>query len=143
MSKRVDFAAGSLKGHRLVFRLSLRASEREEVAIKTYNITARREIAAKAIAVGLSAVIGIRFATAQNKDSRDSKSLMHIHNLYADESGETHFRDIKIEPATEGPGGEVSGRFVARDEHQNDRHAEEFALDPVSNIDQAPPQTFA
>ena len=61
----------------------------------------------KAIAVGLSAIvsIGIGFAAAQNKDSRESQPLMHIHNLYADANGETHFRDIKIEPATEGPGG--------------------------------------
>ncbi len=38
---------------------------------------------------------------------------MHIHNLYADENGKTHFRDIKIEPANEGPGGKVSGIFPA------------------------------
>ena len=69
----------------------------------------------KAIAVGLSAIvsIGIGFAAAQNKDSRESQPLMHIHNLYADANGETHFRDIKIEPATEGPGGKVSWRFPA------------------------------
>jgi hypothetical protein len=47
------------------------------------------------------------------KDSRESQPLMHIHNLYADENGETHFRDINIEPATEGPVGKVSGRFPA------------------------------
>jgi hypothetical protein len=69
----------------------------------------------KAIAVGLSVFIsiGIGFAAAQNRDSRDSQPLMHIHNLYADEDGETPFRDIKIEPATEGPGGKVSDRFPA------------------------------
>src|SRR5271156_2607343 len=66
------------------------------------QIAARREIAVKAIAVGLSAIvsIGIGFAAAQNKDSRESQPLMHIHNLYADANGETHFRDTKIEPAT-------------------------------------------
>ena len=66
----------------------------------------------KSPALGLSAVIciGIGFAAAQNKDCRPS---MHIHNLYADENGETHFRDIKIEPANEGPGGKVSGIFPA------------------------------
>ena len=80
-----------------------------------HKIAALREIAVKAIAFGLSAVIGIGigFAAAQNKDSRENQPLMHIHNLYADEDGETHFRDIKVEPATEGPGGEVSGRFPA------------------------------
>jgi len=80
-----------------------------------HKIAALREIAVKAIAFGLSAVIGIGigFAAAQNKDSRENQPLMHIHNLYADEDGETHFRDIKVEPATEGPGGKVSGRFPA------------------------------
>jgi hypothetical protein len=38
---------------------------------------------------------------------------MHIHNLYADDNGETHFRDIEIEPASEGPGGKVSARLPA------------------------------
>ena len=47
------------------------------------------------------------------KDSRESQPLMHIHNLYADENGETHFRDINIEPATDEPVGKVSGRFPA------------------------------
>jgi hypothetical protein len=91
--------------------------QREELEMKRYKIAARTEIALKAIAVGLSAAmgigVGIGFATAQNKDSRESQPLMHIHDLYADENGETHFRDIKIEPAIEGPGGKVSGRFPA------------------------------
>ena len=38
---------------------------------------------------------------------------MHIHNLFADENGDTHFRDLQIEPASEGPGGKVSARFPA------------------------------
>ena len=72
--------------------------------MKRYKIAARREIALKAIAVGLSAIvsIGIGFAAAQNKDSRESQPLMHIHNLYADANRETHFRDIKIEPRHRG-----------------------------------------
>jgi hypothetical protein len=69
----------------------------------------------KAISVGLSAVIGIGigFAAAQNKDGRESQPLAHIHNLYADENGDTHFRDINIEPATEGPDGKASKRLPA------------------------------
>jgi hypothetical protein len=47
--------------------------------MKKYKIAARREIAVKVIAVGLSVVIGIGvgFAAAQNKDSRESQPLMH------------------------------------------------------------------
>jgi uncharacterized cupin superfamily protein len=33
---------------------------------------------------------------------------MRIHNLYADEAGETHFRDIEVEWASEGKGGRMS-----------------------------------
>jgi hypothetical protein len=88
---------------------------REEVAMKRYKIAVRRESAAKAIAVGLWAVIGIGigFAAAQNKDQRESQPLMRIHNLYADENGETHFRDINVEPGTEGPDGKASRRLPA------------------------------
>jgi hypothetical protein len=38
---------------------------------------------------------------------------MRIHNLYADENGESHFRDIEIEWASEGPGGKLSKRLPA------------------------------
>ena len=38
---------------------------------------------------------------------------MRIHNLYADESGETHFRDIDIEMSEHGPDGSTSGRLPA------------------------------
>jgi hypothetical protein len=83
--------------------------------MNTHKNALRRRSAAKAIPLGLGAIIciGIGFAAAQDKYGRDSQPLMHIHNLYADENGETHFRDIKIEPATEGPGGKVSGLFPA------------------------------
>src|ERR1700704_1587283 len=33
---------------------------------------------------------------------------MRIHNLYADENGDTHFRDIEIELTETGPDGTVS-----------------------------------
>jgi hypothetical protein len=33
---------------------------------------------------------------------------MRIHNLYVDDQGETHFRDIEVEWASEGPGGKLS-----------------------------------
>jgi hypothetical protein len=38
---------------------------------------------------------------------------MRIHNLYADETGQSHFRDIEIEWASEGPGGKLSKRLPA------------------------------
>ena len=38
---------------------------------------------------------------------------MRIHNLYADADGETHFRDIEIDWAHDGPGGRMSERQPA------------------------------
>ena len=38
---------------------------------------------------------------------------MRIHNLYVDDQGETHFRDIEVEWAEEGPGGKMSKRLAA------------------------------
>ncbi len=38
---------------------------------------------------------------------------MRIHNLYADENGETHFRDIEIELVETGPDGTISKLFPA------------------------------
>ena len=38
---------------------------------------------------------------------------MRIHNLYADPSGETHFRDIQVEWVEEAHGGKLSRRFPA------------------------------
>jgi hypothetical protein len=38
---------------------------------------------------------------------------MRIHNLYADEHGETHFRDLEIEMTEHGPNGSTSGRLPA------------------------------
>jgi len=38
---------------------------------------------------------------------------MRIHNLYADEAGASHFRDIEIEWATTHPGGKLSRRLPA------------------------------
>ncbi len=38
---------------------------------------------------------------------------MRIHNLYVDEKGETHFRDIEVEWKNEGPGGKTSATFPA------------------------------
>jgi hypothetical protein len=55
----------------------------------------------------------VTLAAAQNKDSHDNQQFMHIHNLYADENGDTHFRDINAEPATEGPDGKTSKRLPA------------------------------
>ena len=38
---------------------------------------------------------------------------MHIHNLYADESGASHFRDIDVEWEHDLPGGKMSKRLPA------------------------------
>jgi hypothetical protein len=38
---------------------------------------------------------------------------MRIHNLYVDEDGETHFRDIEIEWKNQGRGGRTSETFPA------------------------------
>ena len=38
---------------------------------------------------------------------------MRIHNLYVDDAGETHFRDIEVEWAHEGLGGKLSRRQPA------------------------------
>jgi uncharacterized cupin superfamily protein len=38
---------------------------------------------------------------------------MRIHNLYVDDAGETHFRDIEVEWAEEGKGGKLSKRLPA------------------------------
>jgi hypothetical protein len=38
---------------------------------------------------------------------------MRIHNLYVDTDGQTHFRDIEVTWASEGPGGKLSARLPA------------------------------
>jgi hypothetical protein len=38
---------------------------------------------------------------------------MRIHNLYVDQAGESHFRDIEVEWASEGLGGRMSARMPA------------------------------
>ncbi len=38
---------------------------------------------------------------------------MRIHNLYVDADGETHFRDLEVEWAEEGPAGKMSRRLPA------------------------------
>jgi len=38
---------------------------------------------------------------------------MRIHNLYADENGESHFRDVDIEMTEHGPDGTTSRRLPA------------------------------
>jgi hypothetical protein len=38
---------------------------------------------------------------------------MRIHNLYADADGVSHFRDLEVEWASEGPGGRMSKRLPA------------------------------
>jgi uncharacterized cupin superfamily protein len=38
---------------------------------------------------------------------------MRIHNLYVDDKGETHFRDIEVEWTKEGPGGKMSDTLKA------------------------------
>jgi hypothetical protein len=38
---------------------------------------------------------------------------MRIHNLYVDDSGETHFRDVEVDWVKEGPSGRMSERLPA------------------------------
>jgi hypothetical protein len=38
---------------------------------------------------------------------------MHVHNLYADASGESHWRDLEIEWVQESPGSKLSKTFPA------------------------------
>jgi hypothetical protein len=38
---------------------------------------------------------------------------MRIHNLYVDDAGETHFRDIEIDWVKDGPGGKLSETLPA------------------------------
>ena len=38
---------------------------------------------------------------------------MRIHNLYTDDQGESHFRDIEVEYTNKGPGGEYTDRLPA------------------------------
>ena len=38
---------------------------------------------------------------------------MRIHNLYVDDQGETHFRDLEVEWESEGPGGKMSKTIPA------------------------------
>lgn len=38
---------------------------------------------------------------------------MRVHNLYADDDGETHFRDIEVAWEKEGPGGKMSATLPA------------------------------
>ena len=38
---------------------------------------------------------------------------MRIHNLYVDDDGETHFRDIEVEWVSESPSGKLSERMPA------------------------------
>jgi quercetin dioxygenase-like cupin family protein len=38
---------------------------------------------------------------------------MRIHNLYEDDDGQSHFRDIDVEWVEEGPGGQLSERLPA------------------------------
>jgi len=40
-------------------------------------------------------------------------AAMHVHNLYVDDQGETHWRDIEIEWVEEGLGGKLSQRIPA------------------------------
>ena len=39
---------------------------------------------------------------------------MRIHNLYVDDQGETHFRDLEVEWTREGPGGKLSATQPAK-----------------------------
>ncbi len=38
---------------------------------------------------------------------------IHVHNLYCDANGESHWRDIQVDWAQEGPEGKTSARMPA------------------------------
>jgi hypothetical protein len=65
-------------------------------------------------AISLSAVAlgSVALAADQSKEIPENKPI-RIHNLFADEKGETHFRDIDVEWFSEGPEGRVSKRLPA------------------------------
>jgi hypothetical protein len=46
-------------------------------------------------------------------DNRGGRKFMRIHNIYVDDKGETHFRDIQVEWKHEGRGGKTSDTFPA------------------------------
>ena len=69
----------------------------------------KRAIATSLAVVTLSSFV---FAADQSNEKQNSQP-MRIHNLYADERGESHFRDIYVEWASEGPDGRVSKRIPA------------------------------
>jgi hypothetical protein len=56
-------------------------------------------------------VLSSRPETANDQSRREK--LMRIHNLYVDDKGETHFRDIQVEWKHEGRGGKTSDTFPA------------------------------
>src|SRR5580692_10366930 len=45
--------------------------------------------------------------------TRAGEKFMRIHNLYVDDKGETHFRDVQVEWKHEGRGGKTSDTFPA------------------------------
>jgi uncharacterized cupin superfamily protein len=49
----------------------------------------------------------------QSTNTTSRKEAMRIHNIYADEDGESHFRDVAIEWSETGPDGTTSKRFPA------------------------------
>jgi hypothetical protein len=92
---------------------AMKTSGMKACKMKACKIAPRTGIAVKAmaaLALGALFGIGIGLAAAANKET---PPVMHIHNLYADANGETHFRDIEIEAESAGPGGKVSARFPA------------------------------
>ena len=54
-----------------------------------------------------------RLSGSRTNLSDTQEKAMRIHNLYADENGETHFRDIEIEFTETGPDGTTSKVFPA------------------------------
>lgn len=58
------------------------------------------------IALGVITLSGV--ADGQIKAGLENQPILRVHNLYTDEQGNTHFRDINIEAASEGPDGKVS-----------------------------------
>jgi hypothetical protein len=62
---------------------------------------------------GLASVDWQRAAVVGRSRTARRASQMRIHNLYADDNGETHFRDLAIDLTETGPDGTMSKVFPA------------------------------
>jgi len=58
-------------------------------------------------------VLAPKMSSLTRRDIWEENTAMRIHNIYSDENGETHFREIDIEMSEVGPDGTTSKRLPA------------------------------